>query len=74
MLFKDVFNVVLGPLEDSKMTTGVHTIRSVYCVTCLENLGWYYEVAVDEEQRYKEGHYILEDRLIEKVSPDETDD
>ena len=32
-----------------------------------QNLGCYYEVAFEDDQKYKEGHYILEDRLIERI-------
>jgi len=66
-LFSSVVNVTLGPLEDTQLTTGLHTIRAVYCSNCLEKLGWYYETAAEFGQKYKEGHYILEDTLIERV-------
>ena len=62
-------NIVTGPLEDSRLTTGLHTIRAVFCCDCLENLGWYYETAFEQDQKYKEGHYILEENLIERIIP-----
>jgi hypothetical protein len=69
ILVPQLMNVLLGPLEDSKMTTGAHVIRVVYCSGCLENLGWYYETAFEDNQIYKEGKYILEESLIERVDP-----
>jgi len=30
------------------------------CITCNSVLGWKYEVAYEESQKYKEGKYILE--------------
>ena len=70
-LFRNVVNVILGPMEDSRLSTGLHVIRVVYCSWCLMNLGWYYETAFDPGQKYKEGHYILEDDLI-KLNDNDT--
>lgn len=68
LLFNQVVNVTTGPLEDSVMTTGLHTIRCLYCVVCQERVGWKYEVAFEEDQKYKEGRFILEEELISTVS------
>jgi hypothetical protein len=65
-LFDKVVNITTGPSEDSVMTTGMHTIRIIYCIDCHENLGWRYEVAFEEDQKYKEGKFILEEALINK--------
>lgn len=46
------------------MITGRHLVRDVTCKTCGEKLGWFYEFATDETQRYKEGRIILERALI----------
>ena len=40
------------------MTTGLHTIRVLYCVDCNESVGWKYEMAFEEDQKYKEGRYF----------------
>lgn len=69
-LFDKVVNVTTGPSEDSVMTTGMHTIRVIYCIDCHENLGWRYEVAFEEDQKYKEGKFILEEALIAKQVAD----
>ena len=45
------------------MTTGMHTIRVLYCIDCHENVGWKYEIAYEEDQKYKEGRFILEEEL-----------
>merc|ERR1719379_1787319 len=57
-------NVYGGPVEESVMTTGLHAIRCLFCVVCEQRVGWKYEVAFEEEQKYKEGRYILEVELI----------
>eukprot|EP00435_Cladocopium_sp_Y103_P021603 s1980_g5.t1 len=53
LLFNQVINVTAGPLEDSIMTTGLHVIRCLFCVICQERVGWKYEVAFEEDQKYK---------------------
>lgn len=46
------------------MTTGMHTTRVVYCVECCESLGWLYEAAFEDDQKYKEGRCVLEESLL----------
>lgn len=42
------------------MTTGLHTVTDIYCSSCGHNVGWKYIKAYEEDQKYKEGKYILE--------------
>ena len=46
------------------MLTGRHMVRDVNCKNCDTKLGWTYEFAIEEEQRYKEGRVILERALL----------
>ena len=39
-------------------------MRDVFCKKCNDKLGWMYEFALEENQRYKEAHVILEKALI----------
>ena len=39
-------------------------MRDVTCKSCSTKLGWIYEFATDENQRYKEGRVILERALV----------
>uniref|UniRef100_A0A8R1HY75 Protein yippee-like n=1 Tax=Caenorhabditis japonica TaxID=281687 RepID=A0A8R1HY75_CAEJA len=50
------------------MTTGWHIVRDVFCIECKNKLGWMYEMAIEEQQKYKEGQIILENALICKIS------
>ncbi|KAF5203166.1 yippee-like [Thalictrum thalictroides] len=59
-LFDKVVNITLGPNEDKELVTGFHTICDIYCSSCQQKLGWKYEKAYSEDQKYKEGKYILE--------------
>ena len=50
--------------EDRVMLTGRHIVRDVSCKLCQTKLGWIYEYATEENQRYKEGRVILERALV----------
>lgn len=41
-LFDNVANITLGDAEDRHMTTGLHTVRDIFCVKCNSVLGWKY--------------------------------
>ena len=49
------------------MMTGKHTVRDVYCKKCNKTLGWMYVVAFEADQKYKEGKFIIERALVQKV-------
>eukprot|EP00897_Mesotaenium_endlicherianum_P009339 jgi/Mesen1/8433/ME000475S07696 len=65
-LFENVVNVSVGPKEDRLLITGLHTVADIYCSECQEVLGWKYERAYEESQKYKEGKYILEKAKVMK--------
>lgn len=46
------------------MLTGRHMVRDVSCKNCEHKLGWIYEFATEENQKYKEGKVILERALV----------
>lgn len=66
-LFSNVVNVTAGPKETRRMITGLHQVCNVYCKNCEAILGWRYEFAYEKEQKYKEGKYILEKKLIQEL-------
>ena len=47
-----------------QLVTGVHTVSDVRCAFCGSMLGWKYDAAEEESQRYKVGKYILETRMV----------
>ena len=47
-----------------QLVTGIHTVSDVRCTFCGSLLGWKYEGAEEESQRYKLGKYILETKLV----------
>lgn len=59
-LFNSVVNVCLGPKEDRLLLTGLHTVNDIYCKCCHQIMGWRYEKAYDDQEKYKEGKYIME--------------
>ncbi|RZS23340.1 hypothetical protein BHM03_00056251 [Ensete ventricosum] len=59
-LFSHGRNIVMGPKQDRLLMTGIHTVADAYCCDCGEVLGWRYERAYEETQRYKEGKFVFE--------------
>ncbi|XP_052136655.1 protein yippee-like At4g27745 [Oryza glaberrima] len=65
-LFSHAMNISMGPKEDRQLMTGLHTVADIYCRDCREVLGWKYERAFEESQKYKEGKFIFEKAKIVK--------
>jgi len=63
-LFKKVVNLTYTHIQDRVMLTGRHMVRDVMCKNCKAKLGWMYEYAHEDSQKYKEGRVILEQALI----------
>ncbi|KHN07483.1 Protein yippee-like [Glycine soja] len=42
------------------MLSGLKTVVDIFCVACGSILGWRYEVVHEQNQKYKEGKFILE--------------
>jgi hypothetical protein len=41
-LFETVINVEYGEPTDRQLTTGLHTVRDIYCRGCSREIGWKY--------------------------------
>ncbi|TPX66936.1 hypothetical protein SpCBS45565_g04082 [Spizellomyces sp. 'palustris'] len=67
-LFHDVVNIIQGQPQDRPMTTGQHTVCDIFCINCQAVLGYVGEKAFEEDQKYKEGKFILERSLLCEVS------
>ncbi|EGD81682.1 hypothetical protein PTSG_02396 [Salpingoeca rosetta] len=65
-LFNEVVNIECGPAEEKMLMTGLHSIRDVHCSHCRAYLGWKYEMAFEQEQKYKVGKVILEKEHTQK--------
>ncbi|GAB0097561.1 Protein yippee-like [Sergentomyia squamirostris] len=63
-LFKKVVNLTFSNVQERVMLTGRHMVRDVLCKNCKAKLGWMYEYATEDSQKYKEGRVILEHALI----------
>jgi hypothetical protein len=53
------------------LKTGIHKTADMYCSVCgihHEPIGWKYLMAQDEDQKYKEGKFIIEKAYIQKMS------
>lgn len=62
--FLQVVNLQYSEVQDRVMLTGRHMVRDVSCKNCNSKLGWIYEFATEDSQRYKEGRVILERALV----------
>eukprot|EP00045_Choanoeca_perplexa_P001547 m.20242 g.20242 ORF g.20242 m.20242 type:complete len:114 (+) comp11019_c0_seq2:392-733(+) len=67
-LFNEVVNIDVGPAQQKMLITGLHSICDVHCSVCRVYLGWKYEMAYAQEQRYKIGKVILEKEHLNKDS------
>eukprot|EP01136_Pigoraptor_vietnamica_P015205 Opistho-1_new@58078 len=65
-LFHKVVNIHLGPPEDRMLITGLHTVCDIFCNCCNATLGWKYEEAYEDTQKYKVGKFIIEKARITK--------
>ncbi|XP_060531450.1 protein yippee-like 5 isoform X2 [Cylas formicarius] len=63
-LFNRVVNLTYSEVQDRVMLTGRHMVRDVSCKSCDCKLGWMYEFATEDNQKYKEGRVILERALV----------
>ena len=61
-----VVNLNYSEVMDRVMLTGRHMVRDVFCKNCDAKLGWMYEFATEDNQRYKEGRVILERALVQE--------
>lgn len=67
-LFDKVVNVIPGETEERSMTTGRHIVRDIKCRQCQQNVGWTYDKAFEQSEKYKEGKFILEAELLTMVT------
>lgn len=67
-LFKKVVNVMTGELEERSLITGMHVVCDINCIICQTTVGWKYEEAYEESQKYKVGHFIVERAMMSKAN------
>ncbi len=65
-LFNKVINVKSGPREEKLLLSGLHVTCDLYCKGCHSIIGWRYEQAYEDSQKYKEGKHILEKAQLAK--------
>ena len=63
-------NVYTAPKVDRPLTTGLHTVSDLYCGGCDVEVGWFYNFAYEQSQKYKENKFILiENRIVQDDKP-----
>ncbi|XP_006866374.1 PREDICTED: protein yippee-like 5-like, partial [Chrysochloris asiatica] len=63
-LLNKVVNLQYSKFQDRVMLTGRHMNRDLSCKNYSSKLGWIYEFATEDSQRYKENRVILERALV----------
>lgn len=59
-LFEACVNHTIGPPEDRRLITGLHSVCDLFCSRCKTLIGWTYTKAYEPSQKYKEGKFIIE--------------
>jgi Yippee zinc-binding/DNA-binding /Mis18, centromere assembly len=59
-LFDNCVNVRIGPAEDRRLMTGLHSVCDIFCIRCETMVGWTYTRAYEHSQKYKEGKFVIE--------------
>ncbi|KAI8874340.1 yippee-domain-containing protein [Ramicandelaber brevisporus] len=67
LFIDEAINYKLGAIEDRDLMTGRHKVADIMCATCDIVLGWKYLKSSSDDQRYKEGRFILEKTRLYKV-------
>lgn len=68
ILVQGVINVYFMHAEERMLMTGLHIVRDVHCVSCRENVGWTYDYAQEERERYKIQRFVLERELLDVIT------
>ncbi|KEG15479.1 zinc-binding protein (Yippee) [Trypanosoma grayi] len=71
-LFSRCFNYYFGPQEEKELMTGTHIVRDVFCSNCDHYIGWTYDFAHEEKERYKMNRFVLERKLLRAITADST--
>lgn len=66
-LFNTVVNIKEAEPVERNMTTGRHVVRDISCKQCKEIVGWKYDKAYEQSEKYKEEKFILEAELLVNV-------
>eukprot|EP01083_Nonionella_stella_P115624 342984_1 len=69
-----VCNVSFGPRVCRKFPSGLYTVLQLFCNGCLNPIGWKFEEAFEERQRYREGKFMVNTSNIKEVSNEWHDD
>lgn len=67
-LMNNVVNVIEGDLEERSMITGNYLVCDILCHWCRNPIGWKYVRSQRKDQKFKEGKYILELKMITKCT------
>lgn len=64
-LVDDVQNCCYAAQEQKLLMTGVHVVRDIMCSGCGKGVGWSYDYAREDRERYKITRSVLEVALVQ---------
>jgi len=67
-LFDSVVNTVQGEPQDRLFNSGEYTVQDLLCMVCESTIGWRYVASKQEDQKYKEGKFIIEKTMMVKCA------
>ncbi|CAH2354183.1 hypothetical protein CLIB1423_15S00452 [[Candida] railenensis] len=53
---------------ETNMRTGTYLICNVRCHQCSTKLGWVYRKAYEDQESYKEGKFVIEEKFIKTIA------
>eukprot|EP01113_Clastostelium_recurvatum_P002776 TRINITY_DN1117_c0_g1_i3.p2 TRINITY_DN1117_c0_g1~~TRINITY_DN1117_c0_g1_i3.p2 ORF type:complete len:111 (-),score=23.28 TRINITY_DN1117_c0_g1_i3:156-488(-) len=67
-LFDYVVNTTVSEPENRMFNSGEYTVRDLHCMVCAQVIGWRYDASMQEDQKFKEGKFIIEKELMTKAA------
>jgi predicted secreted acid phosphatase len=67
----NVQNVVEGNVVAKHFISGHYTIQDILCKRCFSVVGWKYITARENDNKFKETNYVIEDCKVLQIKPSE---
>ena len=65
----NVTNIFEGKTTSKHFISGHYTIKDIYCMKCFAVVGWKYVTAQEEDNKFKEQNYVIEECKVEIIKP-----
>ena len=65
----NVINIFEGKTTQKHFISGHYTIQDIYCINCFSIVGWKYITAQEEDNKFKEQNFVIEDIKVTIIQP-----